>query len=102
MSSYTSAFSAAFPLVADHIQARATSLAELPTLPARGEVDAAFAALATELPEEGWGTERTTRHLLDDVVGGLAMGQAGPHVRLKRSWHTSSVALPRRRPGSLG
>ena len=82
MSSYSSAFTAAFPLVADHIQARASALAELPTLPAAGEVDRAFAALAAELPDEGWGTERTTRHLLDEVVGGLAMGQAGPHVRL--------------------
>lgn len=81
MSSYSSAFEAALPLVTKHIQVRAVSLAELPTLPTQGAIDASFAALAAELPEEGWGTERTTRHLLEDVVGGLATGQAGPHVR---------------------
>lgn len=71
----------AFSLVADHLQSRAESLADLPTLPTKAAIDQAFASLVTELPEEGLGTDKTLKHLLEDVVQGLAMGQAGPHVR---------------------
>lgn len=92
MPSYSPAFSGQLALVTDHIQARASSLADLPTLPTQAAIDSAFAALAPELPDDGWGTDRTVRHLLDDVVGGLAMGQAGPHVRLRASLRRRSAA----------
>lgn len=76
-----SEFSRLLPLVADHIKARSDNLSELPTLPRREDIACALESLPAALPDQGLGTEKTVRHLLDEVVMGLGCGQAGPRVR---------------------
>lgn len=70
-------FASLLSSVTARLQARDAALSSLPTIPSSDEVSAAVSAIPSSLPEKGLGTAATLP-LIDSVLAGCTLGQAGP------------------------
>lgn len=77
MSAPETDFTSLIESVTSRLAARDALLSTLPTIPTSDEVDAAVAALPSSLPERGLGTAATLP-VVDQVLAGCTIGQAGP------------------------